>query len=1188
MNDISDTTSLPIPDTVAPTIDSAAGPTQASRDASPGVDTNSEDQRDVEAMLIDSKDTEVDVSADIRPTVGGKTCYAVPVENDNPDSQDAATPRSRATSPPSDSHPSVGGKTYYVVPLRRQESESTILSEEGLTEPQERASVGGKTWIPSVPPASPEREDAQADGADSGLPLNGETRMPSMPPPTSETPPRPSLGGKTWTPSIPTVLSGEEVLSPEASTLPEKTTSGGSENIDIDMENTTEQEDEHDDDDESVLSDGGDLREEFEAAMGGDFAFKGSYAYSGPFPQAPNPCLAIEGIGPIGLPLSPRDAQLIIDCASQAPYGHNEQTIVNTEVRDTWEIDQGSIKFENPLWDIFVKQTVVPTVSQSLGTPSANVRCDLYKLLLYQEGSHFHKHQDTAKVPGMFGTIIIILPSSYKGGEVHVSHSGSSQVFDFSEQSLVSTAVLAWYTDVFHEVKPVKSGYRLALSYNLVQTVPTAPLPSLPNMHTAVHRLRRVLQKWRKDRFQSDPLDLVAYILSHEYSAAELRIGAMALKGQDAHKAAHLQSVAKDLDYVVCLGSLSYRQSGQAEDMGFHSSYGWKRRRYDPYDESEDESSYRMGEDYETFLTVDNIVDMKGNHLLASGKASLELSDDSLVPQDPFDGEDPDDEEYEGYMGNYGGTLDHFYRRTVLMLVHEDDSPRVFFSAAGGINYGLQRLKNAGSEVPTADDLKIANLVIDRLNIQNKQSALSMSEFAIKWKNLEIWKRIVKATAFDLTAYGLDRIVTAWRTFTFEGVRPVLEKMVAKTSKLKIAHDFLKGISEAATDDELIVREWSRLQLSQALLTLTTPDSEDVPILISVIKEKGTAWFSETIMPRLAKSPSLYSFWIAFVNSLHTNRDTIQETIADSSTPKPALLVQCLDNVLNLWESVVAVPNLRPYYYTGPPPVAPQQPMVTRIIQLVDLCISTDHTEMCKTLFVTILKRKPPSHANFQALYTPLIPELRQLLQKKKIDICAPPFADIMQIFIGSYLHDVLGAKPRAVNIRRLGCGCAECGMLNTFLKNTSAETTLRFLQAKRNHIEGFLRGATDLVTYETVRSGRPQGLLVRKRPDVLASLQWSARQADVRTFLNMIGDDDVISKLVGRRYADVLRALEGMKQFTLPMHPAPGPPPIEVDAPSQDAATSVSVHSVVAGTKRKQPRKPMVITGPVIDLTED
>ncbi|KAG6805401.1 hypothetical protein H0H93_004866, partial [Arthromyces matolae] len=78
----------------------------------------------------------------------------------------------------------------------------------------------------------------------------------------------------------------------------------------------------------------------------------------------------------------------------------------------------------------------------------------------------------TEKANGMFATAIIVLPSLYTGGEVHVSHSSTTKVLDFASHSLLSTALLAWYTDVVHEVKPLKSGYRLALSYNLIHTVP--------------------------------------------------------------------------------------------------------------------------------------------------------------------------------------------------------------------------------------------------------------------------------------------------------------------------------------------------------------------------------------------------------------------------------------------------------------------------------------------------------------------------------------------------------------------------------------------------------------------------------------------------------------------------------------------------------------------------------------------
>jgi hypothetical protein len=89
----------------------------------------------------------------------------------------------------------------------------------------------------------------------------------------------------------------------------------------------------------------------------------------------------------------------------------------------------------------------------------------------------------TEKSEGMFATMIIILPSAYTGGQVHVSHSNQKQTFDFSSTSLSSTAVLAWYTDVKHEVKPVTSGYRLA-SPTTSFTLPQASLVPPSPIHT--------------------------------------------------------------------------------------------------------------------------------------------------------------------------------------------------------------------------------------------------------------------------------------------------------------------------------------------------------------------------------------------------------------------------------------------------------------------------------------------------------------------------------------------------------------------------------------------------------------------------------------------------------------------------------------------------------------------------------
>jgi hypothetical protein len=126
-----------------------------------------------------------------------------------------------------------------------------------------------------------------------------------------------------------------------------------------------------------------------EEALQGDFDFKGNYAFATPLPQAPNPGLHIEGLGLIGMPLSERDAKLIIGCAAQAPFGHGERTVVDTDVRDTFEIEPARVSFQNPTWDFFVKDLVSRSVWPELGVgPNTTPpRCSLYKLLLYQTGS---------------------------------------------------------------------------------------------------------------------------------------------------------------------------------------------------------------------------------------------------------------------------------------------------------------------------------------------------------------------------------------------------------------------------------------------------------------------------------------------------------------------------------------------------------------------------------------------------------------------------------------------------------------------------------------------------------------------------------------------------------------------------------------------------------------------------------
>jgi len=144
--------------------------------------------------------------------------------------------------------------------------------------------------------------------------------------------------------------------------------------------------------------------------------------------------------------------------------------------------------------------------------------------------------------------------------------------------------------------------------------------------------------------------------------------------------------------------------------------------------------------------------------------------------------------------------------------------------------------------------------------------------------------------------------------------------------------------------------------------------------------------------------------------------------------------------------------------------------------------------------------------------------------------------------------------------------------------------------------MEGYLRAAPDLVTYSTIRSGSPHGLVVTKSQDIVAAAQWLIRQGEAKTFLGKIGGDVVIAKIMGDRHANATKALDGSQQFRLtminaahqpgptrpalsnPAAPAPSDPPVPIDLTAPNSST-------VAGQKRK---KTPEVDGDVIDLTVD
>src|SRR6185295_5890681 len=108
---------------------------------------------------------------------------------------------------------------------------------------------------------------------------------------------------------------------------------------------------------------------------------------------------------------------------------------------------------------------------ESTLSPTAKLSATLTDVLVYQKGGKFEKHKDTPRSPDLVGTLIVGLPIAHTGGEFVVNDGSAAKTFDWSGKPDAATVPwVAFFSDVDHEIKPVKSGARVTLVYSLHRT----------------------------------------------------------------------------------------------------------------------------------------------------------------------------------------------------------------------------------------------------------------------------------------------------------------------------------------------------------------------------------------------------------------------------------------------------------------------------------------------------------------------------------------------------------------------------------------------------------------------------------------------------------------------------------------------------------------------------------------------
>jgi predicted 2-oxoglutarate/Fe(II)-dependent dioxygenase YbiX len=384
--------------------------------------------------------------------------------------------------------------------------------------------------------------------------------------------------------------------------------------------------------------------------------------------------LAVEGFGPVRFPVTPAKARKLATLGQPARFGLGEQTLTDPDVRDTWEIPKNLVRAE---WNGAALQAILATVKYELGLPNAaELTADLHSLLVYEPNQFFRVHQDSEKDNSMIGTLVVTLPSSYTGGELMVGHNEEWKAYRGSKTAL---SLVAFYADCRHEVLRVVSGYRITLTYNLLLRGDTSRPAGDEGAAAELADLLREHFRTPVPQYYAgpaaDPPNRLVYLLDHEYTARGL--GWRRLKGADARRAALLRSAAgkAGCEALLALADIKLTHSAFPADetYGYRDWYGDYDADDDEYlgDESDSESEYEVQDLIDSAVTLTHWTGPDGTRL---EETALYVDGNEVCASTPTGDLKPYSSEYEGYMGNWGNTLDRWYHRAAVIVWPADQA----------------------------------------------------------------------------------------------------------------------------------------------------------------------------------------------------------------------------------------------------------------------------------------------------------------------------------------------------------------------------------------------------------------------------------------------------------------------------------------------------------------------------------
>jgi hypothetical protein len=408
-----------------------------------------------------------------------------------------------------------------------------------------------------------------------------------------------------------------------------------------------------------------------------------------------------------------------------------------------------------------------------------------------------------------------------------------------------------------------------------------------------------------RDHFDGmvDPMRLV-YQLDHEYT--ERGLNWTRLKGHDASAAAAVRAAAEAADCEAALGLVELHETWNA----WEPDRSWRRHR--PWCGDDDDDEEFGPDDYELQDLIESTLDLTVFLDDAPGDTPITIGvdEEELCAATPTSDLMPTKSSYEGYMGNWGNTLDRWYRRAAIVIwprrwsfaIRAESSPAWAMQrltelleandlagareSAASIS-SVWRLPDDGNELlgtvlevaRDLDDAELAAMLLTpvRAEMLARAHALALARVTLHYG--ESFSRKLVAAWFDRPVWNQNRDV--W----IASLPTLVEAVDAPVASLLVTRAWA-GLREAVTRDLGQPRPSHR----RRALERTTPAMAGLLVAASII---GPAPLRDSVVEFFDRdNEDLLGFAVSALRLARTAKPTPTET-----TGLDALAQRCADRL---------------------------------------------------------------------------------------------------------------------------------------------------------------------------------------------------------------------------------------------------------------------------------------------------